>query len=291
MALIVQLISLVPFRALIATSGESWFFSKRLARDSKTAAEEYERLQHEMRTWTTPSAAFCMDSVLSPADSAFVQAVSIALNIIQEATLAPDAHLTLSFGPDLALYFASLVLWAATFAGISHGGRSPLKSEDDSDPFEWEPRRAESLVISFVPEAFSDLNLQSSNANASPQAMPMTSSPPLAMQGAHTIMAPQMQQSYSTLANSGLAPAVSSPHMLSGMLPSHGSVAMMSLPPLVPPPSKLQSWRMGVGAVLRWSAFVLSGAGHRNSGAGQLVEGAIGVLEKVGRSGWSGSWF
>jgi hypothetical protein len=43
--------------------------------------------------------------------------------------------------------------------------------------------------------------------------------------------------------------------------------------------------------VIRWTAWVLGGGGHRGSGAGELIEGSIGVLEKLGRSGWVQSWF
>lgn len=59
----------------------------------------------------------------------------------------------------------------------------------------------------------------------------------------------------------------------------------------IPPADRVDRWRFGVGAVLAWSAWIIGGAGMRNSGAGELMEGAVGVLEILGRRGWVGEWF
>jgi hypothetical protein len=59
----------------------------------------------------------------------------------------------------------------------------------------------------------------------------------------------------------------------------------------IPPADRVDRWRFGVGAVLTWSAWVIGGTGMRSSGVGELIEGAVGVLEKLGRRGWVGDWF
>lgn len=59
----------------------------------------------------------------------------------------------------------------------------------------------------------------------------------------------------------------------------------------IPPADNVDRWRFGVGAVLTWSAWVIGGAGMKSSGAGELMEGAVGVLERLGRRGWVGDWF
>jgi hypothetical protein len=54
---------------------------------------------------------------------------------------------------------------------------------------------------------------------------------------------------------------------------------------------RVHSWRFSVGAALRWSAWALGGAGMRSSGVGELMGGAVGVLEQLNRRGWNGDWF
>ncbi|TID26755.1 hypothetical protein E6O75_ATG01248 [Venturia nashicola] len=49
---------------------------------------------------------------------------------------------------------------------------------------------------------------------------------------------------------------------------------------VVPPVESVDRWRFGVGAVLAWGAWVIGGGG-----AGELVEGAVGVLERLGKRG------
>ncbi|QDS70775.1 hypothetical protein FKW77_004021 [Venturia effusa] len=59
----------------------------------------------------------------------------------------------------------------------------------------------------------------------------------------------------------------------------------------IPPTDRVDRWWSGVGAVLTWSARVIGGAGSRSNSAGELLEGAVVVLERLRRRGWSGDWF
>jgi hypothetical protein len=243
----IRLVSCTPLRALIATSGESWFFSKRLAGEAHAAANEFESLKLQLRNWTNPIAASDPSSSfgIPPTNTPFATALSSSLEIIKLATLTPSPHTTLAFGPEVAIYFASLVLWAATFAGISRAEAAGRTFPQDDETAEFEPRRAERLVQQWLPLATADLlNAVSTGVSAADPAAPM-----------------------------------------------YTEVSAGTLSQGIPPSAALESWRTGVGSVVRWTSWVLSGAGHRNSGAGELVEGAVGVLEKLGRSGWVSGWF
>jgi hypothetical protein len=269
-----RLIALAPFRALVATASESWFFSRKLAGDAREAADEFSRLRRRLREWTTDSSApSSKGNVPGPArggaPSAFLTATGVALDILRQAVAVPEPHLTLSFGPEMALHVAALALWAATFAGLTHprgggaaaagasvsavggavGAINPAAAaaafSADADVAEWEPLRAENLVKGFLPQAAEDVEaaILSAAASASGTASPIG-----------------------------------------------GFVALDATAPF-PPPGLLKSWVTGVGSVIRWTAWVLGGSGYRGSGSGELIEGAIGVLEKLGRSGWVQSWF
>jgi hypothetical protein len=230
----VHLISCTPLRALIATSGETWFFSQKLAGDAETAAAEFERLQLQLRAWTNLTAPSAPSSSfgIPPTNTPFADAVSSALAILKLATTTSLPHSTLAFGPEMAIYFAALVLWAATYAAIIRAEANGSTFPQDDETAEFEPPRAEELVKQWLPLAVADVNASTSSDNP-------------------------------------------------------------ALPLCIPPVAVLDSWRVGVGGVVRWTAWVLGGAGQRASGAGELVEGAVGVLEKLGRSGFvaSESWF
>jgi hypothetical protein len=270
-----RLVALAPFRALVATASESWFFSRKLAGDAREAADEFRRLRRRLREWTDDASAAAAGGAgpvggAGPEPSTFLTAVGVALDVVRQAVAVPEPHLTLSFGPEMALHVAALTLWAATFAGLTHprgGGVTPGASKvaggavgainpaaaavlaADADIAEWEPLRAENLVKGFLPEAAKDVGTAMLSAAAS-------------------------------------APATASPIGV----PLGGGFPALGTGPF-PPPGVLGSWVTGVGSVIRWTAWVLGGGGHRGSGAGELIEGSIGVLEKLGRSGWVQSWF
>jgi hypothetical protein len=209
-----------PFRALLATSGESWVLSQRLSHEALLAAAEFATLKSELHTWTDnlqPPAFFWTGPTgVNGAHLALQKALGIL-----EIALDTDP-INLAFGPEMALYYASLVLWAATHAGVAKAEANGKEFETD-ETAEFDAPRAEKSVRCFVTLAKSDLT---------------------------------------SLVGDGI--------------PSSDSV---------------DAWRFGVGAVLRWSSWVVGGAGLRSSGVGELMEGAVGVLERLGRRGWAGEWF
>lgn len=279
---VVQLVSFIPFKALIATAGESWFFSRKLAGDANTAAEEFKRLKLELHHWSTGS--IDTTGFIPTASTNFYNAISVALQIIQSAVSAQSPHITLSFGPELALYIATIVLWAAAFSGLKHArttGRGSIST--DVDPAEWEALRAENLIKGFLPLAKNDVTEALSNA---------TSVQPQQQQPQQQQRHPQSPSRNPSSNLTDLAAAVSMPIAEVFPLVETASAYGGAATTLAFPPAKdLDSWITGVGSVIRWTAFVLGGSGRRQSGAGEMIEGTIGVLEKLGRSGWIRSWF
>jgi hypothetical protein len=209
-----------PFRALLATSGESWVLSQRLSHEALLAAAEFATLKNELHNWAEnlqpPALLWTGQAGINGAHFALQQALAIL-------DIALDTEpKTLAFGPEMALYYASLVLWAATFAAVAKAEASGIKFETD-ETAEFEPPRAENGARCFLDLAKTDLT---------------------------------------SLAGDG-----------------------------IPSSDRIDAWRFGVGAVLRWSSWIVGGAGLRSSGVGELMEGAVGVLEGLGRRGWVGDWF
>jgi Fungal specific transcription factor domain len=264
----VQLRSLVPFRALIATAGESWFFSRKLAGDSKIAVEEFKKLKAQLHHWSTGSVD--TTGFIPTGTTSFYNAVSVALQIVQTAVSTSSAHISLSFGPELAVYLATIVLWSAVFAGLKQARASGRHSiQIDSYPAEWEPLRAENLIKEFLPCAINDVNEALTNATTN-------------QQGAQALSTPS--QNLDLVVGIPVSMPVTEVFPLVEAGSPYASLAF-------PPAKMLDFWMTGVGSVIRWTAFVLGGSGQRQNGAGEMIEGTIVVLEKLGRTAWVRSWF
>jgi hypothetical protein len=125
----VNLATRTPLRAILATSGESWLLSQRLSQEALIAAAEFTSLKSEMRTWTeTAESSFFHGT----AGDNVRAAVQHSLAILHLCIDVPPA--SLSFGPEMALYYAALVLWAVTFGATSKAAVAGVdfsKSEDD----------------------------------------------------------------------------------------------------------------------------------------------------------------
>jgi hypothetical protein len=216
----VVMASATPFRALLATSGESWVLSERLSHEALLAAAQFATLKNELHTWVDdlqpPAFLWTRSTGANGAHLALQQALSIL-----ELALDTD-NTNLAFGPEMALYYASLVLWAATHAAIVKAEANGIKFETD-DTAEFEAPEAEKHARSFITLAKADLT---------------------------------------SLVGNG-----------------------------IPSSDGVHTWRVGVGAVLRWSSWIIGGAELRSSGVGELMEGAICALEKLGQRGWVGEWF
>jgi hypothetical protein len=123
----VNLAARTPLRALLATSGESWILSQRLSHEALIAAAEFTSLKSEMRAWTESAESTFFQGTAGDNVRAAVQ---YSLTILRLGVDAPPS--SFSFGPDMALYYASLVLWAVTFGATSKAtvAGNEFKDED-----------------------------------------------------------------------------------------------------------------------------------------------------------------
>ena len=257
----VNLSTCTPFKALLATSGESWLLSQKLSAEARTAKDAFELLKADLRLWASalllpmPTLYAGAGKAALPASMAFTLAEAPARRALRHAlrivALALDVSPDLpGFGPEMALHYAALVLWACAY-GALHAGAPPP------------PLQLSTGAPEATPHKLSVSNVASSSVSSAndPDAEPLA---PEAAEAAG--------RHFVDLANRHVAEAE-----LSGVA--------------VPPREALESWKMGVGAILRWTAWIEGGATSGAGGVGELMNGAVGVLEKLGKKGWVKGWF
>lgn len=149
---LVQLVSRTPIRAILATSGESWILCQRLSQEALLAAAEFTTLKTEMRTWTeTAESSFFH----GPAGDNVRIAVQHALTILRLGCDIPPA--SLAFGPDMALYYACLVLWAVTFGASSKASATGMEIKHE-DASQFDALAAQRAVKAFCDFADTELS-------------------------------------------------------------------------------------------------------------------------------------
>jgi hypothetical protein len=271
-----RLISVSPFRALVATAGQSWFFGKKLSNVAKDAAEEFESLKHQLQAWTSNS-TLIIDPV-NGASTPFLAAISLALDIISMANSNQSPNLSLAFGPELALYFASLVIWAATYSA-QKSTNSHFESHE-TGASDWDPSKVESLVRSWLPHAASDVK------HAIPTSAAIVATQPTGRRHSqvHNHMISNVSVESLTLHDvlPTLAPSNQAIHQHQYAFP---------VGTIFPPPLMLSNWQRGVSNTLKWTAQVLGSSKNGSTGTGQLAEGLVEVLEKLNKNAWQPQWF
>jgi hypothetical protein len=239
-----------PFKALLAVSGESWLLSSRLSHEARSAMETFELLKLELRQWTqglqplysTEPVDFTSATVVTERHVPANRALRHALNII-DLSLATSPTLP-GFGPEMALYYATLVLWACTYAA---------------------PFAAEGLGMNIDPQSQQQLE------------------PSLEVEL-------ELRGAMSTEQSEGRALESVARHFIEDAGRLVGEVEMGAAD-LLPPSDGLREWRLGVMAVLRWTAWIVGGGEAGGPVVGELMNGAGGVLEKLGKKGWDEGWF
>lgn len=242
----VQLSACTPFKALLATSGESWLLSQKLSNEARAANDTFELLKRDLRLWvdalnlpiptlypTSTGSTVSAPVAFTAADAPAKRALRHALRIVARAVdVSPNFP---SFGPEMALYYAALALWSCTYGALH------------APP---EPNTRNLSITSIAPSAASD-----PSSDITPEAA--------AAAGRHFIELAESQVSASELSGSA-----------------------------IPPPDALDSWKIGVGAIVRWAGWMESGGlNGAGAGVGELMNGAVGVLEKLERKGWAEGWF
>jgi hypothetical protein len=116
---ITKLVQLVPLRALLAVSGESWIFGTKV-----TSQEEFADYRAELQTWISQLWSVPISGNPQAATKALQQSVLLLTQSLETQEL-----LKLSLCSKLGLFYASLVLWAATAATSSRVVASSFLSQ------------------------------------------------------------------------------------------------------------------------------------------------------------------
>lgn len=130
-----KLAQLVPMRELLAVSGEGWVLGTKL-----TSGEEFTTLRATLHTWT---AQIWLSTAENEQNSA-AEALRISVAILQ-LSLEPSKPLALGLGNELGLFFAVLVLWAATAAATSSYLASGVSSRH------WQPSPMLDISLTSAP--------------------------------------------------------------------------------------------------------------------------------------------
>lgn len=122
-----KLSRLVPMRALLAISGETWVLGTKL-----TSREECSSLKAALSGWIDQIWSSTIEHDVNPA----AEALNVSLAIINCSLDLETANpVTLGLSNELGLFFAALVLWAATTAASSRFTVSKVSSQHLQAPF------------------------------------------------------------------------------------------------------------------------------------------------------------
>lgn len=221
----INLATCTPLKALVAVSGESWLLTQKLSTSAAQSNEIFIGLKQELRLWSngiqqdmTFGAMMTMvpgpSTAASAPSSPAIQALACAKRILSLALHNSSSQLP-SFGPEITVFYAALVLWALTYSSsLPAGDPIPGFGAESLDP-----ASSEAALLLFLDDAIA-----------------------LSLQGT-------------------------------------------TLPSI--------SWRRPIDTLLEWTARSISGGDltKQASGVGELMEGVITVLERLGKKGWVEGWF
>ncbi|KAH6621959.1 hypothetical protein C7974DRAFT_338811 [Boeremia exigua] len=115
-----KLTQILPMRTLLAVSGESYV----LGTKATSTAEEFSVLRSTLSVWIGQVWSSTVSDELNPA----TEALSLSVAILK-LSLETNKPLALGLGHELGLFFAALVLWAATAAATSRVVLSRLSTQ------------------------------------------------------------------------------------------------------------------------------------------------------------------
>jgi hypothetical protein len=275
-----KLLQVTPIRALLAVSGESWILSEKVP-----SPQAFSAFKGTLRSW--------INGLWAPSNEAYNEAakdaLKLAIEILQHAMEQPAHDLCLDLGADMGLYFASLVVWSVTVAAntrvnmpqaqaqaLRYQSHSPLPSTQ----FPTTPTRLSA-------------NTTQLSTSPNPTHAAMIGLVP------HSYTSPALSSTPTSMLHSEIT--ITSEYFLSNALLELdflGTVAQW--------PRDVAQWQQGCGALMRWVKMRLrngalegrdsvvacgptsAGTGRGGDGLGELLDGVIGVLEKIMRSGWEG---
>jgi hypothetical protein len=265
-----QLLRVTPIRALLAVSGESWILSEKVP--SPLVFSSY---KSTLKTWVNDIWTHSSDSHSQPVKVA----LKLAIDILQHAMAASSQILRLELGADMGLYYAALVIWAVTVAADSRINASQTIHQ-------YRPQSPVSTTHTF-PSTQSHFKIGTSPNPTHPTALFLlpdqgtTSVPP-----SPTMLHSEITMTSITFLNNALMEL-----SYLGMVPEW--------------PRDVAQWQQGCSALMRWVKMRLRNAtidgrdsvvslggptsaatSRGGDGFGELLDGVIGVLEKIMGRGW-----
>lgn len=272
-----KLLQVTPIRALLAVSGESWILFEKVP-----SQQAYNRFKTTLRTWasqiwSTPEGA--------SQPVAGKEAVRLAIQILHMALEEQSEGFELNMGSDMGVYFAALVLWAATTAGSSWESvpqqvvqHMPYRHHSQPTSF----INHESMLVSTKPhQLLSSFPLPNTDGMqmSLPGAMPSEPPSPIRHDSfSASALLSHDQITFNTVSFLSAMLEPDSPLHLSpdlGVLKS-GCVSMLLW-------AKLQLR----GAYLEGQTDMAMWAGAPEDSLGELLNSVVGSLERILNGGWT----
>lgn len=276
-----KLLQVIPIRALLAVSGETWILSEKVS-----SPQEFTAFKTTLRTWVSQLWSISSkDTHLT----ACKEALRISVDILQLAMDRQPEASELSMGTDMGVYFAGLVLWAITTTASTRASAASQMPQHA-------PYRHNSQPPSFT----------TTHNSAS---LPST---PVQMSGSFPVPTTmEMDMASSSHAPFHSLPATPSRHDSLGAntLLSHDQIAFNSisfLPAILTLASAphqhldINTIQNGCISLLMWVKVQLRGASNDEhgdlamwaarpgDGLGELLDCIVGSLERILNKGWSG---
>jgi hypothetical protein len=279
-----KLMQVTPIRALLAVSGESWILSEKVP-----SAQAFSSYKTTLHTWIS---GLWSDST-EPHNRPARDALMLAIEILQYAMTVPSHTLRLELGADMGLYFAALVIWSVTVAANTR--INMRQTQTHQNRYQSHSPLPSSRVFQSTPTHLT--------------ANPSTASP------IHTYPPTVNFIPTQTLSPASYSPTSSSMHYsditMSAVKFLNTALVDLEFLGIVPQwPRDVAQWQQGCGALMRWVKMRLRGAtvegrdsvvasglgvgptsagtGRGGDGFGELLDGVIGVLEKIMGKGWEG---
>ncbi|KAF1972679.1 hypothetical protein BU23DRAFT_155949 [Bimuria novae-zelandiae CBS 107.79] len=280
-----KLLQVVPIRALLAISGESWILSEKVP-----SPQIFGSYRTSLRTWVNGLWCTSDDSRGQPVKDALKYAIEIA----QHAMTVPAHALRLELGADMGLYYAALTIWATTVAANTR-----INAPQPAQPNRFQshsPLPATRNNFSSTPTSFSMYTHSATPNPNHPAALGLTSHPVTSPVPPSPSTTSMQYSELAMLSLSFLGTALED-HSLLGVAPHW--------------PRDVSQWQQGCAALMRWVKMRLrngategrdsvvasnlhvgiAGTGRGGDGFGELLDGVIGVLEKIMSRGWEGWGF
>ncbi|KAF2791586.1 hypothetical protein K505DRAFT_339452 [Melanomma pulvis-pyrius CBS 109.77] len=275
-----KLLQVTPIRALLAVSGESWILSEKIP-----SHHAFSGFKGTLRTWVNGLWTPTNDSQCEAAKDA----LKLAIELLQHAMITPVHTLRLELGADMGLYFAALVIWAVTVAANARINAPQAQAQ----ALRYQSHSP--LPSTHFPSTPTHLSASTSQPSQSPNPTHATTIGLLS----HSHTSPALPPTSTSMLHSEIT--MNTVNFLNNALLELdllGTVAQW--------PRDVAQWQQGCAALMRWVKMRLrngalegrdsvvscgptsAGTGRGGDGLGELLDGVIGVLEKIMNRGWEG---